>query len=266
MVVEPVSEKKWTIFLSHSSKDKPFADWLYSRLRSADLTVWYDKHEILAGDSIITRIGEGLDGSEFLIVVISRQAIKSKWVREELEPGIIGQIDTQRVTILPVVIGNIDSSAIPTFLRGKRHIQFPRKGSDEKFRALLENVEGHLERRGLLTTRRMLGIPAVQPAPQNPFGLRGGIEPERFVAPERLVREVTEDIVKKQSVSIVGPRMMGKTSLLKFLASERCQAYYQDESGQSPSLRFAYTDLQEHSGKSRDQLLPEVARVMGCIT
>src|SRR5262249_35762614 len=47
---------------------------------------------------------------------------------------------------------------------------------------------------------------------------------------------------------------------LKFLASERCRAYYQDEDGQSPAMRFVFVDLQELSGKNRDQLVPEVAR------
>ncbi|MBI1928895.1 AAA family ATPase [Candidatus Poribacteria bacterium] len=97
---------------------------------------------------------------------------------------------------------------------------------------------------------------------QNPFGLRGGVEPERFVVPERLIREITEDIVKKQSISIVGARMMGKTSLLKFIASEQCQTYYQDEKGQSVPMRFVYVDLQEHAGKSRNQLIPEIARTV----
>jgi len=260
MVKEPTEEKKWTIFLSHSSKDKkPFVNWLHKKLLSADLPVWYDKFEILVGDSITQKIAEGLEGSEFLIVVISRNAVKSNWVKAELEPKILQQIEGQEITVLPVVLGKIDPGEISLFLKGKRWIRFPRKGSDEKFRELLEGIEGHLERRGLLKTpRRSTGRPTLR----NPFGLRGGVEPERFVEPERLVWEVTEDIAKKQCVSIVGARMIGKTSLLKFLASERCQDYYQYESGQTPALRFAYIDLQEHSGKRREQLVPELACAM----
>jgi hypothetical protein len=103
-------------------------------------------------------------------------------------------------------------------------------------------------------------VPLYSHARQNPFGLRGGIDPERFVVPEGMVRTITEDIAKKLSVSIVGPRMVGKTSLLKFLASEQCRGYYQNEHGQNSRLRFAYLDLQEHSGKHRDQLACELAR------
>lgn len=100
---------------------------------------------------------------------------------------------------------------------------------------------------------------------QNPFGLHGGVDPEQFVIPERLVREVTEAILKKLSISLIGARMMGKTSLLKFLSSDRCQSYYQDETGQRSPLRFVYLDLQEHSGKNLHQLFPLLANTMSVL-
>lgn len=259
MVAEPTAERTWTIFLSHSSKDKRFADWLYSKLQSADLTVWYDKYEILVGDSIVVRIGEGLEGSELLIVVVSRQAIRSNWVKAELEPKILERIEGNRTTVLPLTLDTTDPENISIFLKGKRWLRFRRRGWDETFRELLKSIEGHLAQRGLRPDRRLLPAPTTQHIRQNPFGLRGGIEPERFVVPERLVRDLTEDLVKKQSVSLVGARMMGKTSLLKFLAADRCQPYYLDERGHSPPLRFVYLDLQEHAGGGRDQLLPALA-------
>ena len=262
MVEEPAPERPWTIFLSHSSRDKRFADWLYTKLRSADLTIWYDRYEILVGDSITRKIAEGLNGSELLIVVVSQQAVRSHWVQAELEPKIAAQITAANATVLPIVLDKTDPGELSPFLRDRRWLRLPRKGSDEKFRELLAHIEGHLERRGLLPERHLSHEPITPPTRQNPFGLRGGIEPERFIVPEGMVRAIAEDIVKKQSVSIVGPRMIGKTSLLKFLASAQCRAYYQDESGQSPVLRFAYLDLQEHSGKSRDQLACEIARAV----
>ncbi len=69
--------KKWSIFLSHSSEDKSFVDWLYEKFRSVNQTTWYDKCELLVGDPLLERIEEGLKGSEFLIVVVSQAAIQS---------------------------------------------------------------------------------------------------------------------------------------------------------------------------------------------
>lgn len=150
MAAKPPPQKPWTIFLSHSSKDKPFVDWLHSKLQDANLTAWYDKFEILVGQSIITRIEKGLTGSELLIVVISRNSVVSNWVDAELKPKILQQIQTQRIDILPIVLGRVKPEEISIFLADKRYLQFPRKGSDEKFQELLKSIEGHLKLRGLL--------------------------------------------------------------------------------------------------------------------
>jgi Novel STAND NTPase 2 len=93
----------------------------------------------------------------------------------------------------------------------------------------------------------------------NPYGLRGSIEPEQFIVPEALVKQITESLVKKQSISLIGPRMIGKSSLLNFLASPLCQVYYQNASASFLALRFATLDLQEHSDKNRDELMLELA-------
>jgi nucleoside phosphorylase len=258
MVADVEQIQKWTIFLSHSSLDKEFVDWLYSKLISANLSVWYDRYEILVGDSIIQRINEGLTGSTFVVVVLSQQANESNWVKAELEPKILEQIENDAATILPVVIDKVDVGKTSSFLKGKRYIQFPREGSDEKFRELLRSIEGHLGRQ--VDTDTFVCEP--KPAAQNPFGLRGGVEPDRFIIPASLVEEVTGDIVKKQAVSIVAPRMLGKTSLLRFLPSARCAPYYENEDGQLRQLSFVNIDLQQHSGKSCDDLLIEIARRM----
>lgn len=261
MVNKLNKEKEWTIFLSHSSKDKHFADWLYDKLRSAELTVWYDRHEILVGDSIIKKINEGLKSSVFIIVVISSQAVKSNWVNAELEPKILEQIEDSETTILPVVLGELNPGEISQFLKGKKYIEFSLDGDDhdEKFRELLVSIEGHLNQRGLL---KKTMINTLKPSIRNPFGLRGGVEPNRFVVPEPLIWEITNDIIKKVSVSIVGVSMMGKTSILKFLSSKRCREFYQNENCQTIPMQFVYIDLQEFTAKGLDQLMPEIAYKM----
>ncbi|MBF0526801.1 MAG: toll/interleukin-1 receptor domain-containing protein [Deltaproteobacteria bacterium] len=117
MVKDVDVAKKWKIFLSHSSKDKPFVDWLYVKLRSANLELWYDKYEILIGDSILEKIYEGLDGSEFILVVLSKAAVASEWVKRELEPKTLEEIEKKKVVVLPVVLDDITSADIPPFIR-----------------------------------------------------------------------------------------------------------------------------------------------------
>lgn len=49
-----------SVFLSHSSKDKPFVRELASFLESdGQIRAWLDEHEIAPGQNIVSRIGEG---------------------------------------------------------------------------------------------------------------------------------------------------------------------------------------------------------------
>jgi hypothetical protein len=136
--------KHWDIFLSHSHDDKPFADWLYQKLVDAGLTIWYDAYELLVGDSLIFKIAEGLDGSDIVIVVISRKAIQSNWVKAELEPKILQQIEEQKVTVLCTALDGLTSGDISTFLKAKVYVSFPRKGSDQAFVELLKSIRANI--------------------------------------------------------------------------------------------------------------------------
>ena len=150
MTTPPGPANKWTIFLSHSSKDNDFTDWLSEKLRMANITTWHDKFEVLPGDSLIQRIGEGLRGSEFLLVIVSQSAIDSNWVHAELEPKLLQQIEGGYVTIFPIVLDDANAEDISIFLKGRVWMRFPRVGSDEKFGELLRGINGQLKRRNLL--------------------------------------------------------------------------------------------------------------------
>jgi hypothetical protein len=79
-------------------------------------------------------------------------------VEAELEPKILQQIEGQNIAVLPVVLDKTDPGEISLFLKGKKWIRFPRHGSEEKFRELVESIEGHLVRRGLLKNRRIFSV------------------------------------------------------------------------------------------------------------
>jgi hypothetical protein len=49
-----------SIFLSHSSKDKRFARRLARDLQDRGVKVWIDEAAMLIGDSLITKIEQGI--------------------------------------------------------------------------------------------------------------------------------------------------------------------------------------------------------------
>jgi hypothetical protein len=72
------------IFISHSSLDKRSVRRLVKRLESEGFDTWLDEHEIVAGDPLARRIAEGVASSKIVIVVVSTNSVKSKWLKYEL--------------------------------------------------------------------------------------------------------------------------------------------------------------------------------------
>jgi hypothetical protein len=71
------------VFLSHSSKDKPFVRDLADALEAAgEIKVWLDEREIDYGENIVLKIADGLDVA-FVLLILSPDSVDSKWVKEE---------------------------------------------------------------------------------------------------------------------------------------------------------------------------------------
>ncbi len=109
------------IFISHSSLDNKFAIALSIGLAELGFNVFVDKLEIKIGDSISGKISEGIDSCEFMIVILSKNSVKSNWVKAEWSDKYFEEITSNRVCVLPVVI---DECEIPALLRSKRHLDF----------------------------------------------------------------------------------------------------------------------------------------------
>lgn len=73
------------VFISYSAKDKVVVRALANRLREDNLRVWFDEWELKPGDSIPSRIEQGLEQSRALILCMSANAFASDWV--QLESG-----------------------------------------------------------------------------------------------------------------------------------------------------------------------------------
>jgi hypothetical protein len=74
-----------TCFLSYSSNDMPFAEKLYRSLEDADVRVFWDRFDVLPGESLRDQITEAIRQHDRLIVVLSANGMASDWVRQEIE-------------------------------------------------------------------------------------------------------------------------------------------------------------------------------------
>lgn len=109
------------VFISHSSKDKQFATWLSVDLASRGHVPWLDEWRIRAGESIPTKISEGIEQCDFIIVILSEHAASSKWVEREWQAKYWSEVTGGGVTVIPVLLRECE---IPLLLRTKKYADF----------------------------------------------------------------------------------------------------------------------------------------------
>jgi len=89
------------IFLSYASEDRERARPLANALQSLGWSVWWDR-KIPAGNTFAEVIEAAITESRCVIVLWSRESVKSQWVREEADEG------KKRRKLVPVVIDNVE--------------------------------------------------------------------------------------------------------------------------------------------------------------
>jgi hypothetical protein len=112
-----------SIFLSHSSRDKPFAQRLAGDLRRHGHRVWFDEWVIRVGDSIPTKVAQGLEDHSFLGLVLTPHSIRSSWVTSEWEAKFTEEIKAKNVMVLPILAKRC---SMPSLLRSRRYADFTR--------------------------------------------------------------------------------------------------------------------------------------------
>ncbi len=127
------------LFISYSSRDRTFASTLAAKLIEHGWQVWYDQWEINVGDSLISKIEQGILGSSYFVVVLSETSVASRWVREELEAAMLRTLNGENVLILPV---RIDACPVPAFLRSKKYADF-RDGFEHGLDQIIKAVAVH---------------------------------------------------------------------------------------------------------------------------
>jgi hypothetical protein len=129
-----------SIFLSYTHKDKTFAKRLAHDLEDFDINVWIDEAEIKVGDSLLSKIREGIDKVDYLGVILSPNSINSPWVQKEVEIAMTQEIEGKKIKVLPLLYKKCD---LPSFLNGKLYADFTK---EEDY---IKNLKRILERVGV---------------------------------------------------------------------------------------------------------------------
>lgn len=111
------SDGKKNVFISHSSVDSRLALMIASDLKRAKYRVWFDKWDLLTGHSIPQAITEGLDAADALIIVLTKDYLRSAFCKDEWQ-GFYMKYNGQNRLIIVVIA---DESDPPTLLSSRRY-------------------------------------------------------------------------------------------------------------------------------------------------
>jgi hypothetical protein len=99
------SQRRYSIFISHSTKDKAFVEKLKVFLDDHGVDAWLDNYEIIKGQSIPKRIEDGITASDYFGPVLTPSAVLSPWVDHEIDIALyiwISDLRRARVFIIPL--------------------------------------------------------------------------------------------------------------------------------------------------------------------
>ncbi len=108
-----------SVFISHNYMDKPLARKLSNTLNGYGIRTWIDEAEIKIGDSLISKINTGISQVDYIIAIISKYSVESKWVLKELDIAMNREIEGKKVVVLPILAGECN---FPDFLKGKFYV------------------------------------------------------------------------------------------------------------------------------------------------
>jgi chromosome partitioning protein len=73
------------VFISYSQKDAKRRQQIAAMLESVGITPWFDEKAIALGESLEERIFPALRGSKCVVFVLTKNAVRSEWVRREIQ-------------------------------------------------------------------------------------------------------------------------------------------------------------------------------------
>jgi TIR domain/Right handed beta helix region len=100
------------VFVSHSHKDDDFTVRLVSDLRAAEAVVWVDRTD-LAYDEFIKQINAGGSGTQWLVLVLTPDAVVSRYVQREVNAALQHVLDGRMQGVVPVLAKSCDPGSIP---------------------------------------------------------------------------------------------------------------------------------------------------------
>ena len=112
-------EKK--IFISYSHKNQEDLEQLIPFLNAADLSIWFDKYSIEAGQFLTDEIQKGILESKAALLWITEEYLNSKWCKMELRT-FIAKLVQEEIKVYVILDREEHRRELPLFLQDLKYI------------------------------------------------------------------------------------------------------------------------------------------------
>ena len=127
------------VFISHASKDTALAKRVAAVLKKSGLEVW-DDQKIMPGENWAERVAEALRESEAMVVLLTPEALQSKWVRRDIEYALSEKRYSKRLipVLVPPVAEESERMEIPWILRRLNLLKLPEGNKEENLEQIAQ--------------------------------------------------------------------------------------------------------------------------------
>jgi uncharacterized protein YjbI with pentapeptide repeats len=101
----------YSCFISYSVKDQAFADKLHADLQNKGVRCWFAPYDLRIGAKTWDAIDEAIRLRDKLLVVLSKAALASDWVEDEVSKALAEERSRKQVVLFPI---RIDNAAMST--------------------------------------------------------------------------------------------------------------------------------------------------------
>lgn len=92
----------YSCFISYSNKDHEFTERLHTDLQTKGIRCWFAPEDLKIGDKLRPSFDEAIRVHDKLMVVLSKNSLKSQWVEKEVETAFDKEREQDRIVLFPI--------------------------------------------------------------------------------------------------------------------------------------------------------------------
>jgi hypothetical protein len=131
----------YDVFLSHNRREKPWVRQLAKLLIDQGRSIFFDEDSIAPGENIVAAIEKAVADSRYVLLVVSRASMESRWVAMEMQYAIHGDPDARGGRLIPLILDDLRADPLRLALRTINCVDLTEPATrDDQLRKVLRHL------------------------------------------------------------------------------------------------------------------------------